>query len=141
MIPIARAHLAETVGTDRVELFGGDMFRAVPEGGDVYVFCRVLAGWSDDDAVAAFTHCRHAMSGPSARLLILDRLVVDSESTVLPALWDLHLLMTTGGGHRSVGRLRSLLDRAGWDIERTAELPMENTALIAAPRAGGTTDR
>ncbi|MFI6252298.1 methyltransferase [Streptomyces sp. NPDC051016] len=141
VIPLARAHLAGTVGPDRVELFGGDMFRAVPEGGDVYVFCRVLAGWSDDDAVTAFTHCRRAMAGPASRLLILDRVVADRGSTVLPALWDLHLLMTTGGGHRSLDRLRSLLDRAGWHLERTAELPMEHTALIAAPRTGTDTGR
>ena len=135
VVPIAREYLAGTVGLDRVELFGGDMFTSVPEGGDVYIFCRVLAGWSDDDAVAAFEHCRRAMSGPSSRLLVMDRMVVDNGSTMLPALWDLHLLMTTGGGHRSVDRFRSLLDRAGLDVERIAGLPMETTALIAAPRA------
>ncbi|MFI9584680.1 methyltransferase [Streptomyces sp. NPDC052236] len=135
VIPIAREYLAGTVGLDRVELFGGDMFKAVPEGGDVYIFCRVLAGWSDDDAVAAFEHCRRGMTSPSSRLLVLDRMVVDGDSTVLPALWDLHLLMTTGGGHRSIDRFRSLLDRAGLDVERIAELPMETTALIAAPRS------
>lgn len=135
VVPIAREHLAGTVGLERVELFGGDMFKAVPEGGDVYIFCRVLAGWTDDDVVAAFDHCRRRMASPSSRLLILDRMVMDHDSTVLPALWDLHLLMTTGGGHRSVERFRSLLDRAGLDVERIAALPMETTALIAAPRS------
>lgn len=133
VIPIALEYLAETVGPERVELIGGDMFTAVPEGGDVYIFCRVLAGWSDDDVVATFEHCRRAMTS-SARLLVLDRMV-DGDSTVLPALWDLHLLMTTGGGHRSVDQFRSLLGRAGLDVERIAGLPMENTALIAVPRS------
>jgi phenazine-1-carboxylate N-methyltransferase len=132
--PIARAYLEERVGAERFEVIGGDMFKAVPEGGDVYIFCRVLAGWSDDDAVAAFAHCRRAMTGTGARLLLLDRMVDEDDSTVLPALWDLHLLMTTGGGHRSVGTFKSLLDRAGFDVERIAGLPMEHTAMIAAPR-------
>jgi hypothetical protein len=136
VIPLARAHLSRTVGLDRVELVGGDMFQAVPEGGDVYLFCRVLAGWHDDDAVAAFAHCRRGMAGPSSRLLVLDRMVVDEDSTVLPALWDLHLLMTTGGRHRSVEEFTTLLDRAGWQVERRASLPMETTALVAAPRSG-----
>ncbi|MFF3752736.1 methyltransferase [Streptomyces sp. NPDC002018] len=134
VIPIARDHLARTIGLDRVELHAGDMFKAVPLDGDVYLFCRVLAGWSDDDVVEAFRHCRHAMSGPDARLLVLDRTVTDKDSTVLPALWDLHLLMTNGGRHRSDAQFRTLLDRAGFDVERVAELPMETTALIAAPR-------
>ncbi|GAB2611312.1 phenazine-1-carboxylate N-methyltransferase PhzM [Streptomyces capparidis] len=135
VIPIAREYLSRTVGPDRVELFGGDMFQAVPEGGDVYLFCRVLAGWSDEAAVTAFEHARRGMAGPSSRLLVLDRMVVDEGSTVLPALWDLHLLMTTGGRHRSVEQFRTLLDRAGYEVERIAELPMETTALIAAPRS------
>jgi hypothetical protein len=134
VIPIAREYLAMTVGLEQVEFFGGDMFKDVPDGGDVYIFCRVLAGWSDADAIAAFEHCRRGMASPSSRLLILDRMVVDDGSTVLPALWDLHLLMTTGGGHRSVEVFGSLLDRAGFDVERIAGLPMETTALIAAPR-------
>ncbi|QKW07958.1 hypothetical protein HUT18_17755 [Streptomyces sp. NA04227] len=135
VIPLAREYLSKTVGLDRVELFGGDMFEAVPQGGDVYLFCRVLAGWSDDDAVRAFEHCRRAMSGPDARLLVLDRMVVDEHSTMLPALWDLHLLMTTGGRHRSVDLFTSLLERAGLVVERAAQLPMEATALIAKPRS------
>ncbi|MFD5113068.1 methyltransferase [Streptomyces sp. NPDC058220] len=134
VIPIAREYLSRTVGLDRVGLHAGDMFKAVPQGGDVYLFCRVLAGWSDDDVVEAFQHCRHAMTGPAARLLVLDRTVTDENSTVLPALWDLHLLMTNGGRHRSIGQFRSLLDRAGFDIDHIAGLPMETTALIAAPR-------
>ena len=135
VVPIARDYLAMTVGLERVELFGGNMFDAVPEGGDVYILCRVLAGWSDEDVVAVFEHCRRGMTGPDSRLLLMDRMVVDDENTVLPALWDLHLLMTTGGGHRSVDRLRALLGRAGLDVERITGLPMETTALIAAPRS------
>lgn len=115
---------------DRLELVGGDMFAAVPPGGDVYLLCRVLAGHADDAVVELFADIRRNLTAPSARLLLLDRLVVDENSTVLPALWDLHLLMTTGGRHRSLVELRTLLDRAGLEIEKTADLPVETTALI-----------
>ncbi|HEV2783949.1 MAG TPA: methyltransferase [Actinophytocola sp.] len=132
--PVARAHLAATVGADRVEVVGGDMFSGVPAGGDVYLLCRVLAGHSDDAVVGLFEHIRRGMADASSRLLLLDRLVVEENSTVLPALWDLHLLMTTGGRHRSLEHLRALLTRAGLYIERSADLPVETTALIAAAR-------
>ncbi|GAA4186502.1 phenazine-1-carboxylate N-methyltransferase PhzM [Streptosporangium oxazolinicum] len=134
MMPAAREHLAATVGLDRVELVAGDMFEAVPAGGDVYILCRVLAGWEDDAVVEVFENCRRAMEGSSSRLLVIDRLVVDEDSTVLPALWDLQLLMITGGQHRTLDRFTEMLDRAGLDVERVAELPMETTAMIAAPR-------
>jgi hypothetical protein len=135
VMAIARKNLASTIGLDRVELVGGDMFKAVPSGGDVYLLCRVLAGWDDDALVKVFENCRRGMADSSSRLLILERLVVDDDSTVLPALWDLHLLMTNGGRHRTLEKFRALLDRAGLEIERVAELPMETTALIAAPRS------
>jgi hypothetical protein len=134
MIPKAREHLSATVGLDRAEVVGGDMSRGVPAGGDVYILCRVLAGHDDETVVGIFEHCRRAMADSDSRLLLLDRFVEDENSTVLPALWDLHLLMTTGGGHRTVDRITRLLNRAGLEITRSAELPMEATALVAAPR-------
>lgn len=135
VVPIARDNLAAAVGLDRVELVGGDMFEAVPTGGDVYLLCRVLAGWSDDAVVGVFENCRRGMADSASRLLILERVVVDEDPTVLPALWDLHLLMTNGGRHRTVDRYTALLDRAGLTVERVAELPMETTALVAAARS------
>jgi len=134
VVAAARANLAATVGLDRVEIVGGSMFDAVPRGGDVYLLCRVLAGHSDDDIVGLFESIRAAMADESSRLLLLDRLVTDEDPTMLPSLWDLHLLMTTGGRHRSRDHLTTLLNRAGLQVERSAELPVETTALIVAPR-------
>jgi hypothetical protein len=132
VVAAARDHLVEVA--DRVELVGGDMFASVPPGGDVYLLCRVLAGHSDDAVMGLFENVRRNLAGPSARLLLLDRLVVDEDPTVLPALWDLHLLMTTGGRHRSLAELRALLTKAGLEIERAADLPVETTALIVRAR-------
>lgn len=134
MIPKAREHLAAAVGLDRVTLEAGDMFQAIPAGGDVYLFARVLAGWTDDAITDVLRTCRQAMKGPASRLLILDRLVRDEGSTMMPALWDLHLLVTIGGRHRTLESFAAVLDRAGFAIERTADLPSETTAIIAAPR-------
>ncbi|MCX5405278.1 acetylserotonin O-methyltransferase [Streptomyces sp. NBC_00335] len=134
MMPKAREHLAATVGLDRAELVGGDMFEDVPAGGDVYVLCRVLAGHDDEAVVGLFESIRRAMADSSSRVLILDRFVEDEDPTVLPALWDLHLLVTTGGEHRTLDRITRLLHRAGLEIDRAAELPSETTALIVAPR-------
>jgi hypothetical protein len=65
---------------------------------------------------------------------MLDRLVDEDNPTVLPALWDLHLLMTTGGRHRSLDHLTDLLDRAGLVVESQVDLPVETTALVVAAK-------
>ena len=134
VVAAAQRNLAATIGLDRVDVVGTDMFTGVPAGGDVYILCRVLAGHSDDAVMGLFRDIRAKLATPASRLLLLDRLVTEDGSTVLPALWDLHLLMTTGGRHRSLDHLRALLERAGLYIERSAQLPVETTALIAAPR-------
>ena len=134
MIPEARHHLRDTVGLDRVQLVAGNMFDAVPAGGNVYILCRVLAGWTDDAVVEVFENCRRSLADSSSRLLVIDRLVDDDNPSALPALWDLHLLITTGGKHRTREAFTRLLGRAGFDIERATQLPMETTALVAAPR-------
>lgn len=131
MIPQARQHLKDTVGLDRVDLQIGDMFESVPSGGDVYLFSRVLAGWSDDQITQALENCRCAMPNKDARVIILDRLVRDEGSTMMPALWDLHLLVTIGGRHRTLESFTSVLERAGFTVVKTADLPSETTAIIA----------
>lgn len=130
----ARAHMAATIGEDRVDFVSGDMFKAIPEDGDVYMFSRVLAGWKDDDIVEVLKNCKKALKGATSRVIILDRLVKDEGSTVMPALWDLHLLVTIGGRHRTLESFTDVLQRAGFDVERTADLPNETTAIIAKPR-------
>ena len=67
VMALARKHLASTIGLDRVELVGGDMFEAVSPGGDVYLLCRVLAGWDDDAVVGVFENCRRGMVDFSSR--------------------------------------------------------------------------
>ncbi|MFD8500555.1 methyltransferase [Amycolatopsis sp. NPDC059657] len=134
VIPVAERNLRSTVGLDRVELVGGDMTESVPEGGDVYFLCRVLAGWSDDAVVGVFANCLAAMAGSPSRLIILERVVTDESPTVLPSLWDLHLLMTNGGRHRTLEKYTELLARAGFAVEKVTALPAETTAIIAVPR-------
>ncbi|MGW5054047.1 methyltransferase [Actinokineospora sp. NPDC004072] len=127
--PIAKEKLAHL--GDRVAVVGGDMFAEVPQGGDIYLLCRVLAGWDDDAVAGLFARCRAALPGPDGRVVVLERVVVDEGATVLPSLWDLHLLMTNGGRHRTLDRFRALLARAGLVVERVADLPMETSAIIA----------
>ena len=134
MIPEARQHMSATIGLDRVDFVGGDMFKEIPSGGDIYLFSRVLAGWKDDAIVEVLQNCRSAMRGSSSRLLILDRLIKDEGSTVMPALWDLHLLVTIGGRHRTIESFTDVLNKAGFEVERTANLPSETTVIVAAPK-------
>jgi hypothetical protein len=132
MLPVAEEHLRTTVGLERIDLVGAEIFDSVPAGGDMYLLSRVLQDWDDDRCVALLGNCRRAM-GPSSRLLLVERVVRDDGSATLPLLWDLHLMIVSGGRERTLDGYAGLLEKVGLRLERTIDLPLEATALIAAP--------
>ncbi|MGH2942175.1 MAG: methyltransferase [Solirubrobacteraceae bacterium] len=132
MLAVAEEHLRATAGLDRVQLVAGDIFASVPSGGDVYLLSRVLQDWDDDRCLRLLANCRRAM-GRSSRLLVVERVVRDDGSAALPLLWDLHLLIVSGGRERTLDGYAGLLTEAGLRLEQTIDLPLETTALVARP--------
>ncbi|MGD9528531.1 methyltransferase [Pseudonocardia sp.] len=102
----------------RCELVAGDFLVEVPAGADLYVLQSVVHNWGDDDALRILRNCRRAM-GRQARLLVVERALqqVDALST---AVHDLTMLVLFGGRDRTVDGYRALLERAGFDVVRTA---------------------
>ncbi|MGE3285066.1 MAG: methyltransferase [Pseudonocardia sp.] len=103
---------------DRCELVAGDFLVEVPAGADLYVLQSVVHNWGDDDAVRILRNCRRAMR-PGNTLLVVERALqqVDALST---AVHDLTMLVLFGGRDRTVDGYRALLERAGFEVVRTA---------------------
>jgi hypothetical protein len=134
MAPVAERHLAGCLAPGRYSVRSGDMFAEVPGGGDVYVLARVLQDWDDDGCVRLLRRCREAMA-PSARLLVVERLVGEPGAGLLPLLWDLHLMVAAGGRERTLAEYRQLTDDAGLRIERTVPLPLESSLIVVTRAA------
>ena len=113
--------LAEAGVADRCEVMAGDMFEAVPAGGDLYVLSRVIHNWDDARAAAILGNCRRAMAG-RARLLLVERVLpdrIEPTSAVQPqVLSDLNMMVRTGGRERAGGEFGALLVAAGLRLER-----------------------
>ncbi|MEU6223414.1 methyltransferase [Streptomyces sp. NPDC047042] len=137
MLPVAERHLSATVGAHRYETIAGDVFDKVPAGNDVYLLSRVLQDWDDERCVTLLANIRAAMAD-TGRLLVLERVVAtDGTASVLPLLWDMHLLMAAGGRERTLDGYRSVLGAAGLRLESVHSLALETSLLVATP-AGGT---
>ncbi|MBB4772393.1 methyltransferase [Actinomadura livida] len=121
--------LADADVRDRCQVVGGDFFRAVPEGGDVYVLAQILHDWDDARATEILRRCREAMPG-HARLLILEQVVPDDAVPHPAKLLDLHMLVLLGGRERGEGAWRALLAAAGFEVERIGH--WARSALIEA---------
>ncbi|NJP65502.1 methyltransferase [Streptomyces spiramenti] len=132
MLPTAGRHLATAADPDRYETRGGDIFREVPGGADAYLLSRVLQDWDDERCVQLLTTVRRATPDTS-RLLILERVITEDGSHLLPLLWDLHLLMAAGGRERTGPQYEAVLHKAGFHLESTHPLALETSLLVAAP--------
>jgi hypothetical protein len=131
------ARLLDEAGlSNRCTAIGGDMFEAVPEQGDLYLLSRILHDWEDEAASAILRNCARAM-GPTARLLLVERIVPDDDTSIdasAPFLADLHMMVRTGGRERTGAEYQALLERAGL---RVASILPTNTpwSLVVAHRA------
>jgi len=117
---------------ERTSVVAGDVFDAVPEGADTYMLSRVLQDWGEKECSKILTNCRRAMSEGS-RLLVLERVVDIDRSSVLPVMWDVHLMMVAGGRERTIDEYRSLFQDSGFRLEQCVPLPLENSLLVASP--------
>jgi hypothetical protein len=128
--------LAEGDVADRCEVVGGDMFEAVPTGGDLYVLSRVIHDWEDTRATAILVNCRRAMAS-SARLLLVERVLperVEPTPAVQPqVLSDLNMMVRTGGRERTAGEFGVLLAPAGLRLERVVPTGSPVSLIEAAP--------
>lgn len=103
---------------DRCEVVGASFFDQVVPGGDVYVLCRVVHDWSDEDALRLLTGVREVMK-PGSRLVIVDQMIPPGAGFHPGKLADLQMLVILGGRERTLPECRELLARAGFRI--TAE--------------------
>jgi len=113
----ARAVL-ETAGVaDRCRLVAGDMFDAVPTGGDAYMLKSILHDWSDERAVAILQRC-HASMPPHAKLLLGERVLAPGNMPHPGKFMDLHMLVAVEGRERMAAEYEALLAAAGFTLTR-----------------------
>jgi hypothetical protein len=116
VIERTKGRIAEEGLTERCELVVGDLFQAVPEGGDLYIMKHIMHGFGDKDALSILRNCRRAMSG-DARLLIIEMVISPSNNPSFGKLLDLEMLLI-GGAERTEAEYRTLLAEAGFKMTR-----------------------
>lgn len=117
----------------RCERVAGSFFESVPHGGDAYILSVVIHDWDDERARAILKNCHTAMD-PSARLLLVERVVssgTDQSLTVM--LSDLNMLVELGGRERTAMEFDSLLSSAGFRLTRIVPLEFSINVVEGTP--------
>ncbi len=131
----ARRALADAGLEDRCSVAGGDMFQAVPGGGDTYLLSFVLMDWDDEHAVRLLRNVAAALPG-HGRILVLDCLV-DHRTDTGPSGHPFHMgrtvdlfQMCMGGARvRSRAEFEELYARAGLRLH-ALHLPQAPVSLM-----------
>ena len=130
-----RAHdelVAAGVG-HRCDVMLGDFFEAVPGGADVYLLSFVLHDWTDDECRALLQTVRIA-TPPEARVLVLEQVLADDRpGEPGPALYDLHMLVGTGGRERTAAEYTALLAETGFRVEAIVPTDGPRSVIDARP--------
>jgi O-methyltransferase domain/Dimerisation domain len=101
----------------RCEVIGGDFFQAVPSGADLYVLKFILVDWKDEEALRILQNCRTAISS-DGKLLVIEMTIPDDNRPSPAQLFDLNMLVMTGGQERTVSEYGTLLAKAGFRLTR-----------------------
>ncbi|GMU76836.1 MAG: hydroxyneurosporene-O-methyltransferase [Gammaproteobacteria bacterium] len=113
----------------RWEAVGGDFFRTIPPGGDLYVLKRILHGWDDDHALALLQGCREALRD-GARILVIDAVMKPGNAPDPNKFMDVNMMALTGGRERTEAEFRRLFAAAGLQLQRVLPLPAPATLSL-----------
>jgi hypothetical protein len=99
----------------RCDAVAGDFFQSVPAGADVYVLKFILVDWKDADALRILQNCRTAVV-PNGKLLVIEMTIPDDNHASPGQLFDLNMLVMTGGQERTQHEYNALLAQAGFHL-------------------------
>jgi O-methyltransferase domain len=107
---------------DRVTIHPGDLFEAVPAGGDVYILSHIVHDWREDLALRILANCRLAMT-PASRLLIVEAIMPDGDTPHPAKMMDMVMMFSNGGRERTAAEYGELVQKAGLKINRVVPTP------------------
>lgn len=99
---------------DRLAFTPGDMFEAVPEA-DGYVMKHILHDWGDERCIRILNNIR-AAAPSGAPVFIAEHVVPGPDTSHFAKLFDVHMMVATGGQERTLGEYGTLLEKAEMEL-------------------------
>lgn len=120
--------LLETRGVaSRVRIEPGDFFECVAAGGDMYLLSHIIHDWNEAQCLTILGHCRRAIA-PDGRLLIVETVLPTGDTPHQGKVQDMVMLVVPGGQERTEAEYASLLDKAGFRMQRV--VPTESVVSV-----------
>jgi hypothetical protein len=109
-----------------------DFFREVPSGCRAYVMKSVIHDWDDEHAEEILANCRRAVPADGA-LLLVEWTLHEGNLYSAGKLFDVVMLVMTGGKERTAEEYRRLLARAGFRLNQVILSSSDFSIIEALP--------
>ena len=109
-----------------------DFFREVPSGCRAYVMKHVIHDWDDEHAQGILANCRRVVPADGA-LLLVEWTLPEGNLPSAGKLFDVVMLVMTGGKERTVEEYRQLLARADFKLNQVIGASPELSIMEALP--------
>src|SRR5688572_6712705 len=76
----------------RIQFTPGDFFKAVPEGGDIYILKNIIHDWADAESGRILEVMRSAMKG-SGRMLLVEHIVCGPNQSCRAKTSDIQMMV------------------------------------------------
>jgi len=121
----------------RCDVVAGDVFSAVPEGGDVYVMKWMLENWEDGPAIKLLTVVRRAMGAPG-KLVLFDlvmptELASRSDALLFITRFDVNMMVYQRGRIRTAKEYEQVLNASGFRPGRVLPINAQLSAIEGVP--------
>ncbi|WUH88938.1 acetylserotonin O-methyltransferase [Streptomyces sp. NBC_00433] len=116
----------------RCTVRSGSFLETVPGGGDCYLLKNVIHNWPDEEVVVILRNVREAI-GPGGRVLVIELIIPEGNGSHPGKLADLDMMLLVGGRERTEADTRTLLDKAGFHLDRVIQTASPLSILEATP--------
>lgn len=124
--------VARSPVADRIEIVGGDFFKAVPAGGDLYTVKQILHDWNEQDSMLILRNIRQAIAD-GGRLAVMDYLLPDVPVPHQGFAMDMQMLFLLSARERKLSQFEALFDACGFKLDRVTENPRGPSVIEAVP--------
>jgi hypothetical protein len=125
--PIRAAGMAE-----RCRAEGGDFFKAVPKGGDLYILKHIIHDWNDAKATQILKTVRAAIPA-TGKLVLVELVIPPGFAPNFGHILDLEMMVICDGKERTEGEYRDLLAGAGFRLTRVIPTEGPHGLVEAVP--------
>ncbi len=128
----AATFLEEEGIADRCETIGGDMFKSVPEGGDLYVMSYIMADWDAERCRTILKNVRQAIA-ENGKLLVVDSIIPPANEYSWIKWLDLFELCMGYGGPRTEEDYAAIFEGSGFRWANTINMNTPCSVIELVP--------